>query len=291
MGKSKVYFTDMRTKPGLSLLDKLERLIRTAGIDRIKCEDKFVALKIHFGEPGNLAFLRPNYAAKVAAVIKDLGGRPYLTDSGTLYTGMRANALDHLEAAAQNGYTPMTVGCPVVIADGLKGTDYREIEINRKNCKTAKIGTYIADADVVVSVTHFKGHEMTGFGGALKTSGWGRGRGAASWRCTRPPSPALLPKIAWPAASAYGTARRRPSPSTRIKAEIDYGRCVGCGQCVAVCRFDAAQVIWNEAAVYAQRKDCRVRVRCWSRTSPISTSALLWMSPPTATAGAATTCP
>jgi uncharacterized Fe-S center protein len=249
MGKSKVYFTDMRTKPGLSLLDKLERLIRTAGIDGIKCEDKFVALKIHFGEPGNLAFLRPNYAAKVAAIIKALGGRPYLTDSGTLYTGMRANALDHLEAAAQNGYTPMTVGCPIVIADGLKGTDYREIEINQKRCRTAKIGTYIADADVVVSVTHFKGHEMTGFGGALKNLGMGSGSRGGKLEMHSASQPRIVAEncVACGQCIRY-CAQEAIAFNEDKKAEIDYGKCVGCGQCVAVCRFDAAQVIWNEAA-------------------------------------------
>ena len=75
MEKSKVYFTDFRAKPGYNLLQKLERLIKKAGIEKIDFENKYVAIKIHFGEPGNLAYLRPNYSKVVADVVKELGGK------------------------------------------------------------------------------------------------------------------------------------------------------------------------------------------------------------------------
>ena len=123
MEKSKVYFTSMRTKLGEGLPKKLKRLIKEAGIEKIDFKNKFVAIKIHFGEPGNLAFLRPHYATAVAEVVRELGGRPFLTDCNTLYVGGRKNALDHLESAAYNGYTPQTTGCQIIIGDGLKGTD------------------------------------------------------------------------------------------------------------------------------------------------------------------------
>ena len=175
MEKSKVYFTDLRTKPGLNLLDKLERLVKKAGIENIDFKNKFVAIKIHFGEPGNLAYIRPNYARRMVQIIKGLKGMPFLTDSNTLYTGRRANAIEHLEAAMENGFNPLTVGCNIIIADGIKGTDYREIEIHGKHCEKAKIGAAIADADIIISMNHFKGHEMTGFGGAIKNLGMGSG--------------------------------------------------------------------------------------------------------------------
>jgi uncharacterized Fe-S center protein len=128
MDKSKVYFTDFRTKPNMNMLDKLEKLVKKAGIQEIDFKDKFTAIKIHFGEPGNLAFIRPNYAAKMVSIIKSLGGKPFLTDCSTLYTGKRANALDHLQAAFENGFSPMTVGCNIIIADGLRGYDYEEVK-------------------------------------------------------------------------------------------------------------------------------------------------------------------
>ena len=123
MEKAKVYFTDMRATPTCNLQQKLEKLIRKAGIGDIDFDKKYAAIKIHFGEPGNLAFLRPNYARTVADVVKSLGGRPFLTDCNTLYVGGRKNALDHIDSAYRNGFTPYSTGCHVIIADGLKGTD------------------------------------------------------------------------------------------------------------------------------------------------------------------------
>ena len=109
--KAKVYFTDFRALPGTNLQKKLEKLMKKAGIENIDFENKFVAIKIHFGEPGNLAYLRPNYAKTVVDVVKKLGGKPFLTDCNTLYVGQRKNALDHLEAAYENGFSPFSTGC------------------------------------------------------------------------------------------------------------------------------------------------------------------------------------
>ena len=175
MEKAKVYFTDFRARPGYNLLQKLERLIKTAGIQNIDFENKYVAIKIHFGEPGNLAYLRPNYAKVVADVVKELGGKPFLTDCNTLYVGGRKNAIDHLNTAYVNGFSPFSTGCHVIIADGLKGTDEAYVNIDGEYIKTAKIGRAIMDADIVISLNHFKGHEGTGFGGAIKNIGMGCG--------------------------------------------------------------------------------------------------------------------
>ena len=123
MEKATVYFTDFRCPVGTSQLDKLRKLCITAGMRDIDMEGKFVAIKMHFGELGNLAFLRPNYAKVIADLCKEKGGLPFLTDCNTMYPGSRKNALEHLECAWQNGFTPLTVGCPILIGDGLKGTD------------------------------------------------------------------------------------------------------------------------------------------------------------------------
>ena len=141
MAPSKVYFTNMRTTLEENLLQKLERLCREAGMERIDFHNKYAAIKIHFGEPGNLAFLRPNYAKVVADLVKKLGGRPFLTDCNTLYVGRRKNALDHLDAAYENGYSPFSTGCHVIIADGLKGTDEALVPIDGEYVREAKIDT------------------------------------------------------------------------------------------------------------------------------------------------------
>ena len=176
MSASKVYFTDMRCPVGTGLLDKLKKLIEKAGIDSIDMDSKFVAIKIHFGEPGNLSFLRPNFAKMVADKVTSLGGRPFLTDCNTLYVGRRKHALEHLAAAQENGFSPLSTGCQMIIADGLKGTD--EMEVPLEGCdhfQSAFIGRAIMDADIFISLTHFKGHELTGFGGAIKNIGMGCG--------------------------------------------------------------------------------------------------------------------
>ena len=177
MEKAKVYFTDFRTPYGGDTMPgKLKKLIRKAGIDQLNLEGQFVAIKIHFGELGNVSYLRPNYARAVVDVVKELGGKPFLTDCNTLYPGSRKNALDHLDCAWENGFTPLTTGCHILIGDGLKGTDDVEVPVEGgEYVKNAKIGRAVMDADVFISLTHFKGHESTGFGGALKNLGMGCG--------------------------------------------------------------------------------------------------------------------
>ena len=202
MASSQVFFTNLRTTPTSNLLDKMERLVRRAGIAGIDFENRFAAIKIHFGEPGNMAYLRPQYAARMAGLLRSLGAKPFLTDANTLYSGRRANAVDHLQSAMENGYNPISAQCQVIIADGLKGIDYREIEIDGEYCKAPKIGAAVADADIVISMTHFKGHEQTGFGGTLKNLGMGCASVGGSWNCTARPSPSSKRKTAEAATSA-----------------------------------------------------------------------------------------
>ena len=176
MEKSKVFFTDFRTRLDVPLTKKLQKLIKKAGIGNIDMQGKFVAIKMHFGELGNLAYLRPNYAKAVADVVKEQGGLPFLTDCNTLYPGSRKHALEHLDCANLNGFNPTTTGCQIIIGDGLRGTDDVEVPVhNGEYCKTAFIGRAVMDADIVISLTHFKGHEQAGFGGCIKNIGMGCG--------------------------------------------------------------------------------------------------------------------
>ena len=151
MEKSKVYFTSMKVKSSSSLPKKLRALVVEAGIGQIDFENKFTAIKIHFGEPGNLAYLRPNYAKVIVDLVREMGGRPFLTDCNTLYVGRRKNALDHLDSAYENGFNPFATGCHVLIADGLKGTDETLVPIDGEYVKEAKIGRAVMDADVFIS--------------------------------------------------------------------------------------------------------------------------------------------
>ena len=252
---AKVYFTNLRTHARESQLDKLKRLIRRAGIERIDFENKFVAIKIHFGELGNLSFLRPNYARAVADVVKELGGKPFLTDCNTLYVGSRKNALEHIDTAYQNGFTPYATGCQIIIADGLKGNDEVEVPVRGgEYVKNAKIGRAVMDADVFISLTHFKGHEEAGFGGTLKNIGMGCGSRAGKMEQHN----AGKPHVAQEHCVGCGACTRICAHSgltvTDRKASIDHSRCVGCGRCIAVCPRDAIRVNWDETVTNLNRK-------------------------------------
>ena len=243
MSKSTVYFTDFRTKAfGDGLPSKLKKLIRRAGIEQLNMDGKFVAIKMHFGELGNISFLRPNYARAVVDVVKELGGKPFLTDCNTMYPGSRKNALEHLYCAWENGFTPLTVGCPILIGDGLKGTDDIEVPVaGGEYVKAAKIGRAIMDADVFISLTHFKGHEMTGFGGAIKNIGMGCGSRAGKKEQHSNGQPRIDPEICRGCKRCqrecanggleFDEAARRMRVNTK--------NCVGCGRCLGACNFDA----------------------------------------------------
>ena len=238
---AKVYFTNLRTHARESQLDKLKRLIRRAGIEQIDFENKFVAIKMHFGELGNLAYLRPNYAKVVADLCKEQGGMPFLTDCNTLYPGSRKNALEHLTCAQLNGFWPMTTGCQVIIADGLRGTDEAEVPVpNGEYCKTAKIGRAIMDADIFISLSHFKGHESTGFGGAIKNIGMGCGSRAGKMEQHASGHPAVQEDLC---RGCHRCAKECGSDAITYnqqnKAVIDYDKCVGCKLCTKVCPRDA----------------------------------------------------
>ena len=248
MEKSKVYFTDMDSSINEPLPQKLQRLCVKAGIKNIDFEGKFVAVKVHFGEPGNMAYLRPNYARAVCDLIKSLGGKPFVTDCNTLYVGGRKNALEHLDSAYQNGYNPFQTGVQTIIADGLKGTDEELVPINQKWVKEAKIGRAIMDADIFISLSHFKGHEAAGFGGALKNIGMGCGSRAGKMEQHCDSKPEVDEKTC----RGCGTCQKICAHGAlqfneNHKMHINTDKCVGCGRCIGMCPFDAIAPIWGQA--------------------------------------------
>jgi len=142
----------------------------------------------------------------------------------------------------------MAVPCPVIIGDGLKAIDYREIPIDLPYCKTAKIGSAIADADIIISMNHFKGHEQTGFGGALKNIGMGSGSRQGKLDMHSSSNPIIDKEICTGCGQCVKyCASQAVSLNKDKKAEIDYEKCIGCGQCVAVCQYEAAQPVWSDS--------------------------------------------
>jgi len=248
---SKVYFTDFHVPVGVSQLDKLRRLMERAGAGSIDFDRKLVCIKMHFGEPGNLSYLRPNYARTVAGYVRDHGGIPFLCDCNTLYVGRRKNALEHLDAAYENGFSPLSTGCQVIIGDGLRGTDDVEVPVaGGEYVKSAKIGRAVMDADVFISLTHFKGHEQTGFGGTIKNIGMGCGSRAGKMEQHNAGKPIVQSELCRCCHRCARECGQDAISYVDAKAVIDREKCVGCGRCIGACNFDAiANPSWNTVQI------------------------------------------
>lgn len=255
MTASKVYFADMRATLTETIPQKLARLIRTAGLDELELDGQFVAIKMHFGERGNLAFLRPNYARVVADMVKERGGLPFLTDSNTLYVGSRKNALEHLDTAMENGFSPLSTGCQIIIADGLTGSDDVEVPVEGgEYIEKAKIGRAIMDADAIITLTHFKGHEMAGFGGTLKNVAMGCGSRAGKMEMHSDGKPRADIDACTGCRICARFCAHDAIDFVERKAVIDHERCAGCGRCVSACKFDAIGHAYDENAHIMNRK-------------------------------------
>lgn len=248
-----VYFTDMSTNSNMNLLDKFNSLLDKIELNSLIKKNDFVAIKLHFGEYGNLSFIRPQYLRILVEKLKSIGAKVFLTDANTLYVGHRSNAVDHLLNAYLNGFTLDVVGAPIVIADGLKGSDYVSIKVDGNYVKEAKIASAIAHADVLIFVTHFKGHEQTGFGGALKNVGMG----CASRQGKLEQHSDSKPKVEENLCVACRTCEKFcPTGAMSVKkvAKIDYELCIGCGQCIAMCNYGAVEPSWDNSAELLSKK-------------------------------------
>ena len=261
MEKAKVFFTDFRTQVGTSMTDKLKKLCLAAGFKNIDMEGKFVAIKMHFGELGNLAYLRPQYAKAVADLVKAQGGIPFLTDCNTLYPGSRKHALEHMDCANLNGFNTVTTGCQIIIGDGLRGTDEVEVPVkNGEYVKAAKIGRAVMDADIVISLAHFKGHEMTGFGGAIKNLGMGCGSRAGKMEQHSSGKVSVNEELCRGCRRCAKECGSNAITYEGNKAHINKDLCKGCGRCIGACAFDAiandqwdaSDILDRKMAEYAQ---------------------------------------
>jgi len=250
---AEVYFTDLRTSSKENLLDKLSRLCEQAGLKDVVKKNDLVALKIHFGEKGNLAYVRPQFVRLIVDKVRAAGGKPFLTDANTLYVGSRANAVDRLETAILNGFDYAVVGAPLVIADGLSGKDYINVPIAGKHFKDVKIGSAAVHAGALVSITHFKGHELTGFGGALKNIGMGLGSRSGKQMMHSD----VLPKVKEEKCLACGMCSDwcpAGAISVEERAFIDEQVCWGCGECTVTCPEGAIGINWRSRPNVVQEK-------------------------------------
>jgi len=242
-----VFFMDLNATSKENLLEKLSRLVKTAGIETVLAENDLAAVKIHFGEQGNTAYIRPVFIRKIIQTIKEYKANPFLTDANTLYVGTRSNSVAHIHTAIENGFSYSSMdSTPILIADGLMGKSETKVSVDQKNCTHVYIGSEVVNANAIVSVAHFKGHELSGFGGTLKNLGMG----CASRRGKLDMHSNVSPKIK--RKTCIGCAEcEKHCPACAIclkekKAYIDTDKCVGCGECIVRCPTASVNINWNQ---------------------------------------------
>jgi hypothetical protein len=251
---SKVYAMDLRTSLQENLYVKLDRLLDVAGFDEIVKERHLVAIKLHFGEKGNTAYIPPIHLRHLVNRIKNLGGKPFLTDTNTLYVGSRTNSVDHLSTAIENGFAFAVAGAPLTIADGLRGNSGVAVAVNLPLYEEVYIGADVVHADSLISAAHFKGHELAGFGGTIKNLGMGCAsrRGKLAQHCE------ISPEFDAKKCIGCGECVAHCPPDAielvKKKAIKDSDKCIGCGECIAVCPEEAVSIPWDSDTARFQKK-------------------------------------
>ncbi|MBI5307647.1 MAG: DUF362 domain-containing protein [Planctomycetes bacterium] len=253
--KSKVHFITVKNGEGVpSLAQKAARLFDLAGFATAISMNDMVAVKTSFGEKGNIGYLKPPIIKAIVDKIKGQQGKPFLIETNTLYKGQRANAVDHIMHAYDHGFTYENVGAPVIIGDGLFGEHDVQIEINQTMCKYAHVAGVARAANAMVSIAHVTGHLATGLGATLKNIGMGlSSRGGKLAQHS-----GVIPQILNKKCTACGVCNKWcPVGAINMGDEfaiIDPKLCIGCGECLAVCQFDAVKIAWDESTVNLQKK-------------------------------------
>jgi uncharacterized protein len=208
-----VHFVPWDTK--LNLMEEANRLYDAAKTFDCIQKGDLVAVKLHVGELGNPYYVQPFFVHDIVRRVKEAGGKPFLTDSNTLYHAQRSNAYDHMNNALMNGFNM----APFIVADGLKGENFRTVP-TKGILKEIEISGTIAEADAMIVVSHDKGHELSGFGGAIKNLGMGCTPGAGKLRQHR-----------------------------TVGIEIDISKCIGCGKCKENCEMELPEIIEGKARI------------------------------------------
>lgn len=249
-----VYFLDLKASPKENRLDRIGRLLDQISFSRPLTKKNLVAIKIHFGEKGNTAYVKPIYIRPITDKIRAWGGKPFLTDANTLYVGTRSDSVSHLQTALENGFSFTTVGAPLLIADGLKGKSALAVPIHQKHYKKVSIAADIVDADALVSVAHFKGHELAGFGGTIKNLGMGCASREGKLSQHSNIAPKVTRKKCISCGECVSHCAQEAISLEDDKAIIDPEKCVGCGECILICSSGAIQIQWNESIPVFQEK-------------------------------------
>lgn len=242
---AEVYFANLHANVKRNVLDKLGILLEKFDMGQMFQKDDMVAIKIHFGEKGNLAYIRPNFVRVVVDALKKHEAKPFVTDCNTLYRGTRAESVSHITTAIENGFDYAVIRAPIIIGDGITGKSFCKVDVNLEHCKKVSIGAEIVRAHGIVVMSHFKGHELAGFGGTLKNLGMG----CASREGKLTQHSSLAPTVDKDTCVGCGFCAKWCSHGaiTMVskKAEISSKNCVGCAECILVCPKGAIGINCN----------------------------------------------
>jgi uncharacterized Fe-S center protein len=262
--KSQVFFIPATRDDGNKVLAaKAEKIFLEVGLRSHIEKKSFVAMKIHFGEKGNKGFIKPPWIVKIIDQIKGVTSRVFLTDSNTLYVSKRSNSLDHLSLAREHGFTQDALGIPVIIADGLIGRDDDEIQVDLSRVKSAKIASAILNSDILVCLTHFTGHILTGFGAALKNLGMGCASRAGKLEQHSDVHPWVNPKLCDNCGVCFDYCPSQVIVEKGDSAFIVKEKCIGCGECLVVCNQGAVKFNWDSDSVRVQEKMSEYAFSVW----------------------------
>ena len=251
---SQVFMADMRAGTRENLYTKLLRLLDSCAIEGQVRAGDLVAIKLHFGEKGGHAYIRPTFVRKVVDRVRELGGKPFLTDSSTLYPGQRKEAVSALNCAIENGFAYAVVNAPLIMSDGLRGHSSRRVPVDGGILDAVDIGLEILEADGMITLSHFKCHELTGIGGAIKNLAMGCSSREGKLEQHSNVAPQVAEKYCNACAVCLSACAHDAISMIEGKARIDEEACTGCGRCITACEQQAIQIQWNEQSDLVMKK-------------------------------------
>ena len=249
-----VWFADLRSGSRENLFTKLRRLLGKTGLQQVVAPGDLTAIKLHFGEKGGHAYVRPVFIREIVEQVKQAEGKPFLTDSNTLYPGQRKEAVSALSCGIQNGFAYAVVDAPLIMSDGLRGSSAKRVKIAGELLSSTDIGQEILEADTLLTISHFKCHELTGFGGAIKNLGMGCSSREGKLEQHSSVAPVVAEEFCNLCHACLQACVHDAISFMEASAQIDPAKCAGCSRCITVCQQQAIKIQWNEAADNVMRK-------------------------------------
>ena len=212
-----------------------------------------LAIKVHVGEKNNSTYVKPELAAEVVKIAEAAGAQPFITDTATLYKGERENAIKHTIHAYRHGFHYRRTGAPFIAVDGLSGTDEAEVTIGGELHDSVKMAGQILLADAMVVISHATGHMGSGIGAAIKNVGMGLSSRSGKMR----QHSSITPEVEPDTCENCGKCRKWcPTDAISEQEGVSYiaqENCIGCGECIAVCRYGAVKYDYEIESAILQR--------------------------------------